>query len=78
MPKGLLESLVDKLFLPEVANPKMWQRGKLKWVDNQQRYVLQTASLSCSLLIQQRLDFEVFLRYGYGIRREGMNFQIGG
>ena len=43
MPKGLLEPLADKLILPEVANPKMWQRGKLKWVDNQQRYVLQTA-----------------------------------
>src|SRR5438132_4145305 len=43
MPKGLLEPLADKLMLPEVTNPKMWQRGKLKWVDNQQRYVLQTA-----------------------------------
>jgi len=43
MPKGLLDSLVDKLILPEVANPKLWQRGKLKWVDNPQRYVLQTA-----------------------------------
>src|SRR6266446_2150852 len=32
MPKGLLEPLVDKLILPEVANPKMWQRGKHKWV----------------------------------------------
>lgn len=43
MPKGLLEPVADKLILPEVTNPKMWQRGKLKWVDNQQRYILQTA-----------------------------------
>ncbi|HEY2990382.1 MAG TPA: extracellular solute-binding protein [Candidatus Binatia bacterium] len=43
MPKGFLEPLADKLILPEVADPKLWRRGKLKWVDNQQRYVLQTA-----------------------------------
>lgn len=43
MPKGLLEPIADKLILPEVANPKMWQKGKIKWVDNQQRYLLQTS-----------------------------------
>src|SRR4030095_6636035 len=54
MPKGLLEPLADKLILPEVANPKMWQRGKLKWVDNQQRYVPQTAEwLMTDLLLNK-------------------------
>lgn len=43
MPKGLLEPLADKLVLSEVANAKMWRRGKLKWVDNEQRHILQTA-----------------------------------
>jgi len=43
MPKGLLEPIADKLIFPEAANPKMWQKGKIKWVDNQQRYLLQTS-----------------------------------
>lgn len=43
IPKGLLEPLADKLLHPEVANPKLWRGGKLKWVDNQRRYALQTA-----------------------------------
>jgi ABC-type Fe3+ transport system substrate-binding protein len=43
IPKGLIEPIADKLFLAEVTNPKMWQKGKIKWVDNQQRYLLQTS-----------------------------------
>jgi ABC-type Fe3+ transport system substrate-binding protein len=43
MPKGLIEPIADKLIFSEAANPKMWQKEKIKWVDNQQRYLLQTS-----------------------------------
>ena len=40
LPDGWYESLNDKL-LPEVADPSVWKHGKLKWVDNEQRYMPQ-------------------------------------
>lgn len=54
MPKGLLEPLADKLLFPEAANPKLWKKGKLKWVDNGQRYVLQTSEWVMTDLILNR------------------------
>ena len=58
MPRGLLEPLADKLLHPEVANPKMWRGGKLKWVDNQRRYSLQTAEwvMTDLILNQDKAD----------------------
>ena len=54
MPKGLLEPIADKLILAEAANPKMWHKGKIKWVDNQQRYLLQTSEWVMSDLIMNK------------------------
>jgi len=54
MPKGLLEPIADKLILAEAANPKMWHKGKIKWVDNQQRYLLQTSEWVMTDLIMNK------------------------
>ena len=42
LPRGQLESIADKLVLPEVTDPKNWRRGQLKWTDDKQKkYMLQ-------------------------------------
>jgi len=40
--EGLFEDEKSKLLLPGTADPKNWAGGKLKWVDNTQKYMLQT------------------------------------
>ena len=42
LPKGQMESIADKLVLPEVTDGKYWRRGQLKWTDNNsKKYMLQ-------------------------------------
>jgi ABC-type Fe3+ transport system substrate-binding protein len=40
--QGFFEDEKAKLLLPSVSDPKNWADGKLKWVDNDQKYMLQT------------------------------------
>ncbi len=40
LPEKWFEALDDKL-LPEVVDPAAWKHGKIKWVDNDQRYMPQ-------------------------------------
>jgi ABC-type Fe3+ transport system substrate-binding protein len=40
--EGFFEDEKAKLLLPGTADPKNWADGKLKWIDNTQRYMLQT------------------------------------
>ncbi len=42
MDKNLVEPIDDKLYLPEVKDPKNWRGGKLKWIDTKNRFGLQT------------------------------------
>ena len=42
MDKNLVETIDDKLLLPEVKEPNNWRGGKLKWVDTKNRFGLQT------------------------------------
>jgi len=42
MDKNLAEPIDDKLYLPEVRDPKNWRGGKLKWIDTKNRFGLQT------------------------------------
>ena len=43
MDKGLVDTIDDKLMLPEVKDPGKWRGGKLKWIDAKGRYGLQTS-----------------------------------
>ncbi len=49
--EGFFEDEKSRLILPGVTDPKNWNDGKLKWVDNTQRYMLQTASYVSSVPI---------------------------
>ncbi len=46
---GLFEDLKARLMLPGVTDMKNWADGKLKWVDNTERYMLQTHSYVSSM-----------------------------
>lgn len=46
--EGLVEDEQSRLLLPGVADEKNWTDGHLKWVDNDQRYLLQTQAFISS------------------------------
>lgn len=41
LPAGHLESIREKLILPEVVDPKKWHGGKIKYNDLEERYMIQ-------------------------------------
>jgi len=47
--EGLFEDERSRLLLPSVSDPKNWRDQKLKWVDNDEKYMLQTQATVTSI-----------------------------
>jgi ABC-type Fe3+ transport system substrate-binding protein len=54
---GLVEDEKSRLLLPDVTDLKNWTDGRLKWVDNDQKYLLQTQAFVSSTPYYDRTAF---------------------